>query len=75
MTAVQTLGRCQRCEVDHLVAELLTERDARPLVDAVTSWDEATCVRVRAAFRSFGCCGVTDPIDDLRALGLLGDAA
>ena len=57
------------------VAVVLAERAADPLVDAVTSWDEDTCVRVRNAFRSFGCCGVTDPIDDLTALGLLGDAA
>ena len=26
----------------------------------------------RTAFRSFGCCGVTDPVGDLVALGLLG---
>jgi len=26
---------------------------------------------VRSLFRSFGCCGVTDPIDDLVALGML----
>ena len=54
------------------VAGVLAERDAAPLVEAVTSWDAGTCARVRGAFRSFGCCGVTDPIDDLAALGLLG---
>ena len=27
--------------------------------------------RVRRRFRSFGCCGVTEPVDDLVALGLL----
>jgi len=29
----------------------------------------------REAFRSFGCCGVTDPLGDLAALGLLEDFA
>jgi hypothetical protein len=41
----------------------------------VGQWDEGTCSGVRQAFRSFGCCGVTDPIDDLTALHLLEGAA
>lgn len=41
------------------------------LAAAVAGWDDATTTRVRRRFRSFGCCGVTDPIDDLVALGLL----
>ena len=53
------------------VTAVLAERRAEPLVAFVQAWDHATCADVRAAFRSFGCCGVTDPLDDLRALGLL----
>ena len=33
----------------------------------------ADVAAVRRSFVSFGCCGVTDPVDDLVALGLLGD--
>lgn len=57
------------------VGELVTalaERRADRLVAFVRDWDEDACAGVRRALRSFGCCGVTDPIDDLRALGLLG---
>lgn len=57
------------------VADVLAERSADPLVSAVRAWDESTCADVRSAFRSFGCCGVTDPIDDLAALGLTGGTA
>jgi hypothetical protein len=55
------------------VATVLAVRDARELATEVGRWDEETCVRVRDRFRSFGCCGVHDPIDDLTALGLLED--
>jgi hypothetical protein len=41
----------------------------------VGSWDEATAARVRRRFRSFGCCGVLDPVRDLTALGLVGEPA
>jgi hypothetical protein len=53
------------------VALALEERDHHPLVTAVTSWSDTDAVHARRLFRSFGCCGVTDPIDDLIALGLL----
>jgi hypothetical protein len=53
------------------VAVPLALRSADPLVGFVQHWDEGTCTGVRAAFRSFGCCGVTDPLGDLAALGLL----
>ncbi|MBA2768055.1 MAG: hypothetical protein H0U35_02775 [Sporichthyaceae bacterium] len=55
---------------DDIVAVLAEQRPA-PLVGFVQEWDEATCADVRNAFRSFGCCGVTDPLRDLQALGVL----
>jgi hypothetical protein len=57
------------------VTATLAQREPDRLVQFVREWDERTCVDVRRAFRSFGCCGVTDPIDDLTALGLLGGSA
>lgn len=58
---------------DEVVAAL-AERRAGHLVPFVQDWDEDTATAVRGAFRSFGCCGVTDPIDDLAVFGLLGGA-
>jgi hypothetical protein len=52
-------------------AELLRLDDPGRIVAALDGWDDATAARVRRRFRSFGCCGVTDPVDDLVALGLL----
>ena len=47
------------------MAAVLAERDAEPLRRAC--WRGTPTVRaVRRAFVSFGCCGVTDPLDDLR---------
>ena len=53
------------------VAIVLAQRESGALVELVQRWDAETCTDVRRAFRSFGCCGVTDPIEDLVALGLL----
>jgi hypothetical protein len=57
-------------EVDEL-AELLAEGDAEPLVARANAMSEADASVMRAFWSSFGCCGVTDPIDELAALGLL----
>jgi hypothetical protein len=53
------------------VAEVLEDRSADSVVAAVSSLSDPDVIDVRALFRSFGCCGVTDPINDLIALGLL----
>lgn len=53
------------------VATVLAGRRPEPLVEFVRAWDDSTGAAVRQAFRSFGCCGVTDPIDELAALGLV----
>lgn len=44
-------------------------RDTDPQV--VGGWSRDTAARVRRRFRSFGCCGVLDPVGDLVALGLV----
>jgi hypothetical protein len=48
-------------------------RNADPA--AIGVWSEATVARVRRRFRSFGCCGVLDPVRDLVALGLVEEPA
>lgn len=50
------------------VVATLEERDAAVLAAAATDPDLAA---TRRWFRSFGSCSVTDPLDDLVALGLL----
>jgi hypothetical protein len=57
------------------VAAALEERTPDPLVSALTSWSDTDAIHARRLFRSFGCCGVTDPVDDLTALGLLAGSA
>lgn len=55
------------------VAVVLAQRDPGPLAEMAQEWDDGASAGIRRAFRSFGCCGVTDPLDDLAALGLLED--
>lgn len=58
---------------EQVLVETLADEDTDRLVDVVVGLDEPAVVRVRSRFRSFGCCGVTDPLDELRDLGLLTD--
>jgi hypothetical protein len=58
-----------------IVVATLAERDVDRLVDRVRSWSELDCLAVRGSVRSIGCCAVTEPIDELDALGLSGGAA
>ena len=54
---------------DELVA-LLAVPDAPALAEVVRAWSPDTTARVRAAFTSYGCCTVTDPLGELADLGL-----
>lgn len=54
---------------------VLAERDAEVLSRAVAVLGPATAARVRAAFVSYGCCEVTDPVRELIGLRLLPEAA
>ena len=51
-------------------AEQLARLDGS-LVTEIGSWSDAEAARVRRRLRSFGCCGVLDPVQDLVALGLV----
>jgi hypothetical protein len=54
-------------------ASVADAADALRHVDpaAIAAWSDGTVARVRRRFRSFGCCGVLDPVGDLVALGLV----
>jgi hypothetical protein len=60
---------------DDVAAAILAERDASVVAAAVSDLDEAARGHVRSRFLSFGTCSITEPIDDLRGLGLLEAAA
>ncbi|MGH3456761.1 hypothetical protein [Aeromicrobium sp.] len=60
---------------DEDVADILAERDASVIAAAVADLNEHECGRIRSSFLSFGTCSVSDPIGDLRSLGLLEVAA
>ncbi|OFS07658.1 hypothetical protein HMPREF3099_10110 [Kytococcus sp. HMSC28H12] len=53
------------------VAAALAERDARAVADTVLALDSGAVEGVRAAWTSFGCCGVTDPLTEAAELGVL----
>lgn len=50
---------------------VLAERDAAVLSRATAGIGAAAAARVRAAFASYGCCEVTDPVRELTGLQLL----
>src|SRR3954453_4335588 len=52
-------------------AELLAGGDPAAVLSALAGWSDTRSASVRRRLRSFGCCGVTDPLADLVALGLL----
>ena len=51
--------------------DLLQLDDPGRIFTALQGWDVPAAARVRRRFRSFGCCGVTEPVADQVALGLL----
>jgi hypothetical protein len=57
-------------DLDELVP-LLAERDPAVLLPQITRMSAADAAIVRAFFTAYGCCGVTDPIRELAALGLI----
>ncbi len=57
------------------VAEALHLRDAAVVAAGIADLDEAERGAVRSRFLSFGTCSITEPIDDLRLLGLLDEVA
>ncbi|MEU6966515.1 hypothetical protein AB0A71_02025 [Kitasatospora aureofaciens] len=59
-------------ETDHAVAaEVLAERDGEVLAKAVRALSGHQVTVIRNSFTAFGTCSITEPLDDLAALGLL----
>ena len=58
-----------------MAAAILAERDPSVVAAGVSDLDEAARGHVRSRFLSFGTCSISEPIDDLRGLGLLEAAA
>jgi len=53
------------------IAACLAERSTTPLADVLLGMTGEEVAEVRAVFRAYGCCTVTDPIGELVELGLL----
>ena len=53
------------------VVSVLEQRDAEPLLAVMDELGEQAVARTRRWFTSFGSCSVTEPLDDLIALGLV----
>ncbi|HEU5005386.1 MAG TPA: hypothetical protein VFT67_00360, partial [Jatrophihabitantaceae bacterium] len=65
-----TAAACTGAEPDN-VAALLAEHDAVAVAGRVRALDASAAGGARRAFTSFGTCSITEPVEDLRALGLL----
>ena len=63
--------QAQHAEGSNQVLATLAQRDPAVLAAMARALSVEDVIGVRTMFRSFGCCGVRDPIDDLVALGLL----
>lgn len=70
---VATRWALNGAEAEELVP-VLAERDAGELVPYVTRMSGADAAIVRAFFTAYGCCDVTDPINELTDLGLVEGA-
>jgi hypothetical protein len=57
------------------VARVLADRDGPALAARAATLDEAGATRLRRWFASFGTCSITEPVDDLVALGLLSSGS
>jgi hypothetical protein len=57
------------------IAGLLAGREPDQIVSGIGRLDGPAGVSARRWFRSFGTCSITEPVDDLVALGLLGKEA
>jgi hypothetical protein len=56
-------------------AAVLAERSPSTLAGSARRLDGDRIAAVRARFRSFGTCSISEPLDDLAALGLLDEKA
>lgn len=61
----------QRGEAAPAVRGLLAERDGAAVARAIADLDDAAAAAARAGFASFGTCSVTEPLQELMALGLV----
>lgn len=64
-----------RGEPVEAVAEILGERDGATIAAGVRALTPDRAAAARTGFVSFGTCSITDPLNDLLRLGLLGSPA
>jgi hypothetical protein len=75
LNVMAAVSECLAGAGEDELSSTLAERRADPLVDEIAQLSPDAAIAVRSVFLSFGCCGVEEPVADLRSLGLIGDAA
>lgn len=71
LNVMLAVARARRGDDRVAVAEVLAERDPATVASAVEALSPGLLDDVRRRFVSFGCCGVTDPVNDLVDLSLI----
>ncbi|MGX6601391.1 hypothetical protein ACWKSP_04505 [Micromonosporaceae bacterium Da 78-11] len=71
LNVLLAVARAQQGADAGVLAAVLADRDGGRLAAELSALDDDQVTRLRAAFRSFGTCSVTDPLTDLVALGLM----
>jgi hypothetical protein len=74
LNVLVAVGSCLHGAGEAELVDVLAERDSSNLVAEIVGLSEDEAIAIRTVFTSFGCCGVDEPIADLRSLGLLGGA-
>lgn len=73
LNVMLAVSRALQGGAEHDLVDALAVRDSEIVVPEVAGWSPDEIVAVRSVFLSFGCCGVAEPLSDLRTLGLLRD--
>lgn len=60
---------------EHDIAEVLRDDDADRLAEQARETEPGTAAKARRLFTAYGSCNTSEPIDDLRSLGLIPASA
>ncbi len=71
LNVLTAVPRAQQGDGVDALGAILAERASHALLGRVRALTSADAARLRATFTAYGCCCVTDPITELRGLGLL----
>jgi hypothetical protein len=73
LNLILAVKRAVAGEPAEALAEVLHSVDTDALVSEIRHIDQDLAARVRGTLISYGCCSTSEPVEDLRSLGLLSD--